>query len=52
MKLKQLNIRLVYIIGPRNTAADGISRIVFQDSNYIPNEQVYTLKKAVDKYLS
>jgi hypothetical protein len=48
--LRSLNVRIVYIKGIKNTAADGLSRTIFDLPDCTPTEKVHQLYEAAEKY--
>ena len=51
-KLRELNVKLQYIKGPRNKVADGLSRTIFRDEACTDDSVVSALRAEVDKHRS
>lgn len=50
IKLRMHNIKLQYIEGKRNTVADGLSRVIFNEDDCRPDQLVKELLKEVEKH--
>lgn len=49
VKLRELSLDLVYIPGPRNKVADGLSRVLFYDKDCQPDRIVQDAHKAMSR---
>lgn len=49
-KLCLLNICTQYILGKKNLVTDGLSYVIFNNTNYYPNQLIYRLAKKVFSY--